>query len=176
MKATHVRQLLAFWVLASVAAFITSTGLRAPSAPSELAGGPATQAGSSAPTSSPDVPQSARPTAILTDILSPDMWRSAAAAEHATRLIGLVVPTVSAPTTGAAVPTTTPVATGSTGGTGASGGTSTHQGGSGGTTTVAVRPTATATSGPSGGHGKGHGIGHGSGGGDTSHPGKGHGR
>ncbi len=177
MNATHVRQLLAFWVLASTAAFITTAGLSAPDSPPVRLG--ASSATSDAgPSSEPSAgvgPAQPARTAVG-ELLLPRTWSSAAAAEHAAAGIGVVVRTPRAPViTG--VPAT---AVAAPGGQADPGGASTGSGGSGGsgTGTIAARPTTSPTEDSGPGRGQGHekanGHAHVPGSGAT-HPGKGRG-
>lgn len=176
MKATHVRPLLAFWLLASVAAFITSVGLRAPSNPIGTVGvSPAPTGGAVPPSHAPGAAQPIGPTTTaLTDIFSPQLWRSAAAAEHAARAIEVAAPTGSPTGDSTAVPVST--AATPDGASGGSDGSSGQAAGSGDGTTAA-RPTATPAVEPTTEHGKGHGKGRGHAPSDgPATPGKGRGR
>jgi hypothetical protein len=163
-------------LLASVAAFITSVGLRAPSNPIGTVGVSSAPTGGSVPPS--DAPGSARPSgpaaAALTDIVSPQLWRSAASAEHAARAIEVAAPTGSPTADSAAVPVS--AAATPSGASGGSGGSSGPAAGSG-DGTAAARPTATPAVEPTPGHGKGHGKGRGHAPSDgPTTPGKGRGR
>jgi hypothetical protein len=155
VNANHARPMLAFWLLAIVAAVITSVGLRAGSPNIEVrAGSPSPVSG----TGSPDLLLGgllrARPT--LANPLFPAFDASAAAAEHAT---GTVVDAPSTSrhrkhtqTSGGGQLTTVPTSAAGTpeGHGGTATGKTRHQ--SGGST----KTTATATSTTDTTHGNGH--------------------
>ncbi|HET6166602.1 MAG TPA: hypothetical protein VFE07_07215 [Marmoricola sp.] len=172
MKATHVRPLLAFWLLASVAAFITSVGMRAPSTSPVRAGAPTASVTGTTPSNAvSERVQQVRPGTSLTSIVLPGVWTSAAAAEHAAADVGSPgLPGVSIDGT-TLVPATAVSAPGGASGSGGS----TGQSGGSGDGTAAARPTGTTTAAPTTGPGKGRGNGHGPNDHSTSHPGKGRG-
>jgi hypothetical protein len=177
VNATHVRQLLAFWVLASTTAFITTAGLSAPDSPPVRLGASSAASGAGpSPEPSAGVGRSQPTQTSVGALLLPRVWSSAAAAEHSAAGIGVVVPApggleiTGPPTTAVAAP----------GGQPDSGGSSTGSGGSGGSGTgaIAARPTTSPTEDSAPGRGKGHekadGHAHVPGSGAT-HPGKGRG-
>jgi hypothetical protein len=169
VNADHARPFLAFWLLAIVAAAITSVGLRTGSTQVQVRGGSPSPVTRSA---SPDLLLGgllrAQPTTAVTSPLSPVLWGSATAAEHAAGTVVVAAPGGSQSGTSAqgkgghAVTTPTQAATPVKGhggkvteavrGTGKS----KHQKGDSAKDTTT--PTATATASPTdGGHGKGKG-------------------
>lgn len=96
----HARPFLAFWLLAIVAAAISSIGLRAGSTPVQVSAGSPSAVTSSG---SPDLLLGgllhAQPTSVVTNPLSPVLWGSATAMEYAAGTVVVAAPGGSKPDT-----------------------------------------------------------------------------
>jgi hypothetical protein len=162
--------MLAYCLLAAVAAVITSAGLRAEAPQVVHSASTTSPVSSAAPARVSGGLLRARPT-VGTSALERFMWVSASSAEHSVTTVVVAAPTATAGSDGdpTAAPTGTTVVAGSAKDSG-----QTSHSTSGSSTTIAARPTTDGTA-------KGHGKGHGPGAGDDSgkgksNPGKGRGR